>query len=415
MDALAAAWQLVFRKLSLRDIASCCKTCIKLKCAAESYVSHRTKDATEASERYAVPYENSLSNFPYAEIKYVSENVLKTGVTVRATYKSIGAKGCNCFDSPGGGGSNATNQTVSCAMTLKTALDLEPCVPEERRCWQEASGGISYSGEMDGMCDSRDFNNEKGVAESFRRDSILLHHRIQAGLCIRDRCSCGIDLDNEAAYNEAGLLVALLEPQSEHKFPPIEINSGGTSRIVVQENIPLEREQVERQGVWNKKRSLLCPPFAAGPPAKKLEVRDTTGPEGRNDFCHTTSSQHQSPLGMQRQNNSSHDTHKEAHNKEENLDRQTREVASLVIFECGPACRCSLRCTNRCTQRGLSVKVKVIRHRQKGWCLHAAENIEPGAFICQYAGKTFLGEGPVLANVLRDMRSLMTKMPSVFA
>lgn len=391
MDALAAAWQLVFRKLSLRDIASCCKTCIKLKCAAESYVSHRTKDATEGSERYAVPYENSFSSLPYAEIKYISENVSKTGVTVREAYTSIGAKGCHCFDKPGGGGMNAT---VSCAVALKTALGLNPCVVKERRFQQEAS---ALSGEQDGICESGDSRNEEGVADSSRRDFKVLHHRIQAGLCIRDWCSCGIDLHNEAAYDEAGLLNALLELQLEHKFLPIKIDSGGTSRSVDQENMLLDCEQVESQGVkgCHKKKCLLYPPpFAAGPPAKKLKVRGTTGPKGRNDFCHTTSTQHQSCAGMQRQNKSlSHETH----NKEENLDRQAREIASLVIFECGPACRCSLRCTNRCTQRGLSAKVKVVRHRQKGWCLHAAENIERGAFICQYAGKTCLGEGPIVA------------------
>ncbi|GAQ77873.1 Putative histone H3 (Lys9) methyltransferase [Klebsormidium nitens] len=80
------------------------------------------------------------------------------------------------------------------------------------------------------------------------------------------------------------------------------------------------------------------------------------------------------------------------------------EGQSLVVFECGPACRCGAECSNRVTQRGIAARVKVVRHRQKGWCLHAAEDIRRGAFVCQYAGE-------LLTNAEANRRHLIYDCP----
>ncbi|EFJ09443.1 hypothetical protein SELMODRAFT_129885 [Selaginella moellendorffii] len=58
-----------------------------------------------------------------------------------------------------------------------------------------------------------------------------------------------------------------------------------------------------------------------------------------------------------------------------------------LIYECGPACSCTIQCCHRLSQRGASAELKVVRHPTKGWSLHAAQDIKPGAFICEYAGE----------------------------
>ncbi|KVI00025.1 histone-lysine N-methyltransferase SUVR3 [Cynara cardunculus var. scolymus] len=56
-------------------------------------------------------------------------------------------------------------------------------------------------------------------------------------------------------------------------------------------------------------------------------------------------------------------------------------------WECGSCCTCGLECGNRVCQRGLSVRLKVVRSRRKGWGLHADQFIRGGDFICEYAGE----------------------------
>lgn len=58
-----------------------------------------------------------------------------------------------------------------------------------------------------------------------------------------------------------------------------------------------------------------------------------------------------------------------------------------LVMECGPACRCGSSCRNRVSQRGLAVRVAVVRHPRKGWGLHSLEPITRGAFVCEYAGE----------------------------
>ncbi|KAA8518366.1 hypothetical protein F0562_015751 [Nyssa sinensis] len=60
---------------------------------------------------------------------------------------------------------------------------------------------------------------------------------------------------------------------------------------------------------------------------------------------------------------------------------------SELTRECGLSCRCGLECGNRSTQRGVSVRLKIVKNRRKGWGLHADQLIRRGQFVCEYAGE----------------------------
>lgn len=55
--------------------------------------------------------------------------------------------------------------------------------------------------------------------------------------------------------------------------------------------------------------------------------------------------------------------------------------------ECGPTCRCGLECGNRLTQRGIYVRLKIVKDKKKGWGLHSDQFIQKGDFVCEYAGE----------------------------
>ncbi|XP_056841930.1 histone-lysine N-methyltransferase SUVR3-like [Raphanus sativus] len=61
----------------------------------------------------------------------------------------------------------------------------------------------------------------------------------------------------------------------------------------------------------------------------------------------------------------------------------TEEIAN----ECGSGCGCGSDCPNRVTQKGISVRLKVVRDEKKGWCLCSDQLIKKGQFICEYAGE----------------------------
>ena len=42
--------------------------------------------------------------------------------------------------------------------------------------------------------------------------------------------------------------------------------------------------------------------------------------------------------------------------------------------ECGPSCGCGLECGNRLTQRGVSMRLKIVRDRRKGWGLYTVSS-----------------------------------------
>ncbi|KAL3755014.1 hypothetical protein ACJRO7_002139 [Eucalyptus globulus] len=63
------------------------------------------------------------------------------------------------------------------------------------------------------------------------------------------------------------------------------------------------------------------------------------------------------------------------------------EEAEVVVSECGPGCGCGPECGNRASQRGVEVRLKIVRDEKKGWCLFADQAIEKGRFVCEYAGE----------------------------
>ncbi|KAK8589832.1 hypothetical protein V6N13_088644 [Hibiscus sabdariffa] len=58
-----------------------------------------------------------------------------------------------------------------------------------------------------------------------------------------------------------------------------------------------------------------------------------------------------------------------------------------IMSECGPSCGCRLECGNRVSQRGIRVKLKIVRDVRKGWGLYAAQCIQRGQFVCEYSGE----------------------------
>jgi histone-lysine N-methyltransferase SETMAR len=75
------------------------------------------------------------------------------------------------------------------------------------------------------------------------------------------------------------------------------------------------------------------------------------------------------------------------------------EAGMGSLGECGDGCACGPACGNRRTQRGVAVRLRVVRHLQKGWGLHAAEALGRGQFVCEYAGKSRT-RSPSLLSVL---------------
>lgn len=57
-----------------------------------------------------------------------------------------------------------------------------------------------------------------------------------------------------------------------------------------------------------------------------------------------------------------------------------------IVSECGPSCECGLECENRLSQRGIRVRLKIVRVLKKGWGLFADQFIPRDQFVCEYAG-----------------------------
>lgn len=73
------------------------------------------------------------------------------------------------------------------------------------------------------------------------------------------------------------------------------------------------------------------------------------------------------------------------------LDCACREMSAVEVSrECGPSCGCELECGNRLTQRGIDVRVKIVKNEKKGWGLCSDQVIRKGDFVCEYAGMCFL-------------------------
>lgn len=69
------------------------------------------------------------------------------------------------------------------------------------------------------------------------------------------------------------------------------------------------------------------------------------------------------------------------------LECPCREMSAPELSrECGPSCKCELECGNRLTQKGIDVKVKIVKDERKGWGLFSNQVIKEGDLVCEYAG-----------------------------
>ncbi|KAF8089889.1 hypothetical protein N665_0495s0035 [Sinapis alba] len=91
------------------------------------------------------------------------------------------------------------------------------------------------------------------------------------------------------------------------------------------------------------------------------------------------------------------------------LSAGTNEIAN----ECGSGCGCGLDCPNRVTQKGISVRLKIVRDEKKGWCLYSDQLIKKGQFICEYAGELLTtAEARRRQNIYDKLRSTQQSFSS---
>ncbi|KAM9759947.1 histone-lysine N-methyltransferase SETMAR [Menidia menidia] len=60
---------------------------------------------------------------------------------------------------------------------------------------------------------------------------------------------------------------------------------------------------------------------------------------------------------------------------------------SSPVFECNALCACGDACSNRVVQRGLRLRLEVLRTPDRGWGVRTLEPVRRGAFVCEYAGE----------------------------
>ncbi|KAK9059180.1 hypothetical protein SSX86_021799 [Deinandra increscens subsp. villosa] len=61
--------------------------------------------------------------------------------------------------------------------------------------------------------------------------------------------------------------------------------------------------------------------------------------------------------------------------------------AKPLVYECGPACRCSRSCYNRVTQHGMKIHLEIFKTESRGWGVRSLSSISSGSFICEYIGE----------------------------
>ncbi|KAL6524125.1 hypothetical protein OROMI_031220 [Orobanche minor] len=59
----------------------------------------------------------------------------------------------------------------------------------------------------------------------------------------------------------------------------------------------------------------------------------------------------------------------------------------LLLYECGPHCKCPPSCYNRVSQRGIRYQLEIFKTESRGWGVRARTSIPSGSFICEYAGE----------------------------
>lgn len=60
---------------------------------------------------------------------------------------------------------------------------------------------------------------------------------------------------------------------------------------------------------------------------------------------------------------------------------------SLIVYECGPSCKCSSSCRNRVSQHGIKFPLQIFKTETRGWGVRSRAYIPIGSFICEYVGE----------------------------
>ncbi|XVF13478.1 hypothetical protein REPUB_Repub08aG0211200 [Reevesia pubescens] len=61
--------------------------------------------------------------------------------------------------------------------------------------------------------------------------------------------------------------------------------------------------------------------------------------------------------------------------------------AKLLVYECGPTCKCPASCYNRVGQHGIKFQLEIFKTESRGWAVRSLNSIPSGSFICEYAGE----------------------------
>ncbi|KHN09548.1 Histone-lysine N-methyltransferase, H3 lysine-9 specific SUVH5 [Glycine soja] len=67
--------------------------------------------------------------------------------------------------------------------------------------------------------------------------------------------------------------------------------------------------------------------------------------------------------------------------------RLASPMGSLLIYECGPSCKCSSSCINRVSQHGIQFQLEIFMTELKGWGVRTRSFIPSGSFVCEYIGE----------------------------
>ncbi|XP_071690545.1 histone-lysine N-methyltransferase SUVR3 [Rutidosis leptorrhynchoides] len=88
-----------------------------------------------------------------------------------------------------------------------------------------------------------------------------------------------------------------------------------------------------------------------------------------------------------------------------------REVNGLK-WECGSGCGCGMECGNRVGQKGVILRLKIVRSEKKGWGLYADEFIKCGELVCEYAGEMLTTTEARKRQLMYDKRASAGKHTS---
>lgn len=61
--------------------------------------------------------------------------------------------------------------------------------------------------------------------------------------------------------------------------------------------------------------------------------------------------------------------------------------AKVLVYECGPKCKCPASCYNKVSQFGIKLPLEIFKTATRGWGVRSLASIPSGTFICEYVGE----------------------------